>query len=143
MKALFAPAALILSACAAGADLPPEGTPYIEISTFNSMFGGETTRIHRGDIIEARITGAPGEPVTTRVTEGRPGLFVALAAVIAAEGPGTVAALGDEAEGCVEGGDVAVRAVPAIGGFAEARASGCPDAALSGLVMALDAVIAG
>ncbi len=124
--------ALSLAACARSG--PPEGVAYVEISVTGGRDGADVLRIHHDDRIWS-LTGG-----RERLEPAVPGTFVTVAALVAADGPGVVARMEQEDAPCEGAGIAAVRAVPAIGGFAGAEAS-CPDPVLATFMDELRAAI--
>ncbi len=124
---------LLLAACETTPVIytPPSGTAMIEVASGGSMFGSNATRIYAdGTIVQDSAT-AGGKPLHT-VTQGSPDAFAAAAAVIAAEGRQTIAAMKPHPDVCMDYGSDSVRAVPPIAGFDQVATS-CPDFAVTAL----------
>ena len=97
-----------------------------------SFFGSTSTQIYADGTVVLE-TVRPDKPGLHRVQKATPQAFVAAAAVIAAEGAKTKAAVKPEAAQCLDYGTDLVTASPAIAGF-DGVSANCPDAAVTALM---------
>jgi hypothetical protein len=136
-------AVLLLSGCIQAVPVPPEGTPSIEVYTGNGLFSGFLQKtVYADDTIVTASSGEGGRDQDMTVVQGPPGVFAAVRALVAAEGPGIrVTAKGPENR-CLDYGQDRVTARPAAGDFKGVSAS-CPEPAMMGFTRrVLDAMAA-
>lgn len=133
---------LCLLAGCAGADAePPAGTAFVAVSNTGSIHGADELQLFRDDTVrEMAFDGATFETEET-IRQGRPGLFLEVAALVAAEGPGVATRMRPSEPGeCMDYGTSAVIADPPLGGFGRVE-SGCPDPVLDAFMSRVGALI--
>lgn len=121
---------MLLAGCLAITQVPAEGTPFVEVYSGNGAFSGFVQKtVYADDTIVTASSEEGGRNQKTTVVQGRPGVFAAVSALVAAQGPGVRVTAKGEDNTCLDYGQDRVTAQPAVGGFASVSAS-CPEPAM-------------
>jgi hypothetical protein len=121
---------MLLAGCMAIAQVPAEGTPFIEVYSGNGAFSGFLRKaVYADDTVVTQSSDAGGQNQKTTVVQGRPGLFSAVRALVAAEGPAVRVTATAAEQLCLDYGQDSVTAQPAVGAFNSVAAS-CPEPAM-------------
>ncbi len=122
---------LVSGGCAvSGEQIPPQGTPFVQVYTGNGDFGGfQETTIYEGDILVTSSVEEGGRKRQSAVVQAPLGRFAAVSALVAAEGSAVIAQATRPEDRCLDYGEDAVTAQPPAGTFGRVYAL-CPEPAI-------------
>jgi hypothetical protein len=125
------------TACAETLPPPPADMPMIEVQSGGAFSGGSTIRIRENDQVETS-TRPPGGAVTTKVVQGKPGVYAAALEKALATLPQLKQPSPEDL--CMDYGIDSVTLIPPVGGVS-GIAVACPDDDVTALMDAIIALI--